>query len=402
MSCCCRVLLTFENNFPSPLHTAPHSSSSKYRSNKTSDDELLCRRGGPRLGDHTQLLVLANFSPQRIDVLHALFDNEIDNVSARPVILDERRRLLGVDGEARLNHRLSVVRAQFHLGRAGRRRRHRRHVNAARVVLDGGDVVRRAAVGAHAPTQQLGHNNVLIELDVDHCRRRVKTTAVRLERSGLRGGARKAVEDEAKAAAAAAARVRRDAARLGQRRQLLAQRLGLGVGLHGGRAHLERGGLPVDTLGGRRVSLHLHVERLFRTFFVARVGVGEGQVKWSLPDAHTDFIIAVAAEEYGLILVLIIIALYATIVFRSLMRLVRERDVFIRLAGTGLACIFGVQAMINMGVAVRLLPAKGMTLPFVSYGGSSLIAGGIAVGMLLALTRTRPQGEIGDILGRRR
>ncbi|WP_099827600.1 putative lipid II flippase FtsW [Oceaniglobus indicus] len=128
------------------------------------------------------------------------------------------------------------------------------------------------------------------------------------------------------------------------------------------------------------------------------VGVGEGQVKWSLPDAHTDFIIAVAAEEYGLILVLSIIALYATIVVRSLIRLMRERDPFIRLAGTGLACIFGVQAMINMGVAVRLLPAKGMTLPFVSYGGSSLIAGGIAVGMLLAFTRTRPQGEIGDIL----
>ena len=128
------------------------------------------------------------------------------------------------------------------------------------------------------------------------------------------------------------------------------------------------------------------------------VGVGEGQVKWSLPDAHTDFIIAVAAEEYGLVLVLIIIALYATIVVRSLLRLMRERDPFIRLAGTGLACMFGVQAMINMGVAVRLLPAKGMTLPFVSYGGSSLIAGGIAVGMLLAFTRTRPQGEIGDIL----
>jgi cell division protein FtsW len=128
------------------------------------------------------------------------------------------------------------------------------------------------------------------------------------------------------------------------------------------------------------------------------VGVGEGQVKWSLPDAHTDFIIAVAAEEYGLVLVLVIIALYATIVVRSLIRLMRERDPFIRLAGTGLACMFGVQAMINMGVAVRLLPAKGMTLPFVSYGGSSLIAGGIAVGMLLAFTRTRPQGEIGDIL----
>ncbi|MEL7177811.1 MAG: putative peptidoglycan glycosyltransferase FtsW [Pseudomonadota bacterium] len=131
------------------------------------------------------------------------------------------------------------------------------------------------------------------------------------------------------------------------------------------------------------------------------VGVGEGQVKWSLPDAHTDFIIAVAAEEYGMILVGIIIALYATVVVRSLMRLMKERDPFIRLAGTGLVCVFGIQAMINMGVAVRLLPAKGMTLPFVSYGGSSLIAGGIAVGMLLAFTRTRPQGEIGDILLRR-
>lgn len=131
------------------------------------------------------------------------------------------------------------------------------------------------------------------------------------------------------------------------------------------------------------------------------VGVGEGQVKWSLPDAHTDFIIAVAAEEYGLVCVLIIIALYATIVVRSLTRLMKERDPFIRLAGTGLACAFGVQAMINMAVAVRLLPAKGMTLPFVSYGGSSLIAGGIAVGMLLAFTRVRPQAELADVLGRR-
>ncbi len=131
------------------------------------------------------------------------------------------------------------------------------------------------------------------------------------------------------------------------------------------------------------------------------VGVGEGQVKWSLPDAHTDFIVAVAAEEYGLVLVLIIIALYMVITVRSLLRLMKERDTFIRLAGTGLACMFGVQAMINMGVAVRLLPAKGMTLPFVSYGGSSLIAGGIAVGMLLAFTRTRPQGEIIDHFARR-
>jgi cell division protein FtsW len=123
-------------------------------------------------------------------------------------------------------------------------------------------------------------------------------------------------------------------------------------------------------------------------------------VKWSLPDAHTDFIIAVAAEEYGLILVLVVLFLYATIVIRSLMRLMRERDPFIRLAGTGLACTFAVQAMINMSVAVRLLPAKGMTLPFVSYGGSSLIAGGIMVGMLLCFTRKRPQGEYSKILYR--
>ena len=79
----------------------------------------------------------------------------------------------------------------------------------------------------------------------------------------------------------------------------------------------------------------------------------------------------------------------------------RERDPFIRLAGTGLITLFGLQAFINLGVAVRVLPAKGMTLPFVSYGGSSLIAMGILVGMLLCFTRTRPQGEIGDMLRRR-
>ena len=131
------------------------------------------------------------------------------------------------------------------------------------------------------------------------------------------------------------------------------------------------------------------------------VGVGEGQVKWSLPDAHTDFIIAVAAEEYGLVLVLLIIVLYAMITIRSLLRLTRESDPFVRLAGTGLAATFGVQAAINMGVAVRLVPAKGMVLPFISYGGSSLIAGAISIGMLLAFTRYRPQGEIGDLLPQR-
>ncbi|WP_417587451.1 peptidoglycan glycosyltransferase FtsW [Pararhodobacter oceanensis] len=128
------------------------------------------------------------------------------------------------------------------------------------------------------------------------------------------------------------------------------------------------------------------------------LGVGEGQVKWQLPDAHTDFVIAVAAEEYGFVMVALIIALYAVICLRALSRLTRERDMFIRLAGSGLAAMISAQAMINMGVAVRLLPAKGMTLPFISQGGSSLLAMGIMVGMLLALTRSRPQGEISDHL----
>jgi cell division protein FtsW len=127
-------------------------------------------------------------------------------------------------------------------------------------------------------------------------------------------------------------------------------------------------------------------------------GLGAGSVKNTLPDAHTDFIIAVAAEEYGLVLVFLIIGLFSVIILRSFFRLMRERDPFIRLAGAGLVSLLALQAFINMGVAVRLLPAKGMTLPFVSYGGSSLIATGILVGMLLTFTRLRPQGEIADYL----
>jgi cell division protein FtsW len=129
------------------------------------------------------------------------------------------------------------------------------------------------------------------------------------------------------------------------------------------------------------------------------VGIGNGTVKWTLPDAHTDFIIAVAAEEFGLVLCVLVLALYMTIVVRSLLRLVRERDPFIRLAGTGLAVLLGLQSLINVGVAVRLLPAKGMTLPLISYGGSSLIAAGLGLGVLLAMSRKRPQHEIDDILG---
>ena len=130
------------------------------------------------------------------------------------------------------------------------------------------------------------------------------------------------------------------------------------------------------------------------------VGAAQGSVKWTLPDAHTDFIIAVAAEEFGLILTLAIIGLYLFITGRALMRLMEERSPFIRLAGTGLAVLFGLQAFVNMAVAIRLLPAKGMTLPFISYGGSSMLAAAIAMGTLLALTRVRPHDTAAEFRGK--
>jgi cell division protein FtsW len=130
------------------------------------------------------------------------------------------------------------------------------------------------------------------------------------------------------------------------------------------------------------------------------VGAAQGQVKWALPDAHTDFIIAVAAEEFGLLLTLGIVGLYLFVTLRSLARLIDERKVFVRLAGTGLAVLFGLQAFVNVSVAVRLLPAKGMTLPFISYGGSSMLAAAIVMGALLALTRTRAHAPVPRQAGR--
>ncbi len=124
------------------------------------------------------------------------------------------------------------------------------------------------------------------------------------------------------------------------------------------------------------------------------VGVGEGTVKTHLPDAHTDFIIAVAAEEYGVLLCWIITALFAFIVVRAFFDLMRTKDHFTRLAGVGLVTLIGAQSMINLGVSARLLPTKGMTLPLISYGGSSLVAIGITFGFLLALTRRRPGDDI--------
>ncbi len=124
-------------------------------------------------------------------------------------------------------------------------------------------------------------------------------------------------------------------------------------------------------------------------------------MKWSLPDAHTDFVIAVAAEEYGLLLCLMVIGLFLFITLRAFSKLMKERDMFARLAGAGLATLFGLQAVINIGVTLRLLPAKGMTLPFISYGGSSMLAVALGMGMLLALTRKRPQDHVTDMIGGR-
>ncbi|MFU7501920.1 MAG: putative lipid II flippase FtsW [Candidatus Tisiphia sp.] len=116
-------------------------------------------------------------------------------------------------------------------------------------------------------------------------------------------------------------------------------------------------------------------------------GPGEGAVKQVLPDSHTDFIFAVAGEEFGAIICLIIIGIFAFIVIRSLLKLINEEDKFIQLAASGIISQIGLQAIINIGVTLNLLPTKGMTLPFISYGGSSTLAIAIAMGMLLGFTK---------------
>lgn len=123
-------------------------------------------------------------------------------------------------------------------------------------------------------------------------------------------------------------------------------------------------------------------------------GPGEGSVKLVLPDAHADFVFAVAGEEFGLVVCLILVALFAFIVLRALSRLLGEHNHFIILAATGLVTSFGLQAIVNMASTLHLMPTKGMTLPFISYGGSSIVAIGLGVGMLLALTRRRFPGSV--------
>lgn len=123
-------------------------------------------------------------------------------------------------------------------------------------------------------------------------------------------------------------------------------------------------------------------------------GPGEGVVKRNLPDSHTDFVFAVIGEEFGIIACLVVVAIFAFIVLRGLALARREEDLFVRFAIAGLTMLFGLQAFINMGVNVHILPAKGMTLPFLSSGGSSLISLAFGMGMLIALTRGRPRADI--------
>jgi len=124
------------------------------------------------------------------------------------------------------------------------------------------------------------------------------------------------------------------------------------------------------------------------------LGPGEGKVKRILPDSHADFVFAVAAEEFGIVLCLVLVSLFCFIVVRALTRAMNTDDAFARFAAAGLAILFGAQSAINMAVNLALVPAKGMTLPFISYGGSSMISLAYGMGMLLALTRERPRAEL--------
>ncbi len=143
-----------------------------------------------------------------------------------------------------------------------------------------------------------------------------------------------------------------------------------------------------DPAAGDRYQVERSIEAFANGGLFGR-GPGEGTVKALLPDAHSDFIFAVAGEEFGLLACLVIVGLFAFVVLRGFSRLLQENSLFILFACTGLLAQFGVQALINMASALHIMPTKGMTLPFISYGGSSLIGLALAMGMVLALTRRR-------------
>jgi cell division protein FtsW len=146
----------------------------------------------------------------------------------------------------------------------------------------------------------------------------------------------------------------------------------------------------MDPAAGDNYQVDNAVESFIRGGWFGR-GPGEGTVKRILPDSHADFVFAVAAEEFGVVLCLALVTLFCFVVIRALQHAFEDRDPFTRFASAGLAMLFGTQSAINMAVNLHLVPAKGMTLPFISYGGSSMIAMAYGMGMLLALTRERPR-----------
>jgi cell division protein FtsW len=161
------------------------------------------------------------------------------------------------------------------------------------------------------------------------------------------------------------------------------------------RARIER---FLDKDSGDTFQVDTAMESFSRGGWLGR-GPGEGTVKRILPDAHTDFIFAVTAEEFGIVVCIVLLLVFAFIVLRGLSLARRSEDTFCRLAATGLIFMFGLQACINMMVNVHLMPAKGMTLPFISYGGSSLLSLALGMGFLIALTRRRPRAEMMDHSG---
>ncbi len=152
----------------------------------------------------------------------------------------------------------------------------------------------------------------------------------------------------------------------------------------------------LDPASGDTFNIDIATESFIRGGWFGR-GPGEGTIKRVLPEGHTDFVFAVAAEEFGTVLCLILVALFALIVIRALVKAMANDDPFIRFATAGLAMLFGMQSAINMAVNLRLMPAKGMTLPFISYGGSSLISLAYGMGMLVALTRERPRAKLASV-----
>jgi cell division protein FtsW len=149
----------------------------------------------------------------------------------------------------------------------------------------------------------------------------------------------------------------------------------------------------LDPSSGDTFNVDIATESFIRGGWFGR-GPGEGTIKRILPEGHTDFVFAVAGEEFGVVLCLILVSLFAFIVIRALVKAMHNEDAFIRFAAAGLAILFGLQSTINMAVNLHLMPAKGMTLPFISYGGSSLISLAYGMGMLIALTRERPQAHL--------